>query len=148
MTTDNRSSFTIKLPQYETLFPKRDKTSTDHYRFNAGGWIIATGLDPYTKKDREVFRDAVLSTIPKEWYTLPHTKKLLNTVRGWKPGLASIIRSADKPNPVTQNESPYRVPQRLPPRTEPLPPIEQGEPTLIRDIVLFSMQIRGKGDHG
>ncbi len=86
-------SFKVTLPELRLMFPGRDRTVTDHYRIHAFGWIIKAGLDPYTQKDREVFRDAVLCAIPEEWHSCTHVKPLIRIIRAWNPSLASIERT-------------------------------------------------------
>jgi len=127
--------FKVVLPELRLMFPGKDRTSTDHYRYSAGKWMITAGLDPYKVEDRHVFRDAILKAIPTEWLTAEHAQSLIHMIRAWNPSLASIERTRGQDAKFSLFSGPP-VP--------PVPPMTKRERGLTRDIISSAIQLYGK----
>lgn len=85
----------FKLPPFATIFPLGKETSPDFIRENLGQWMNNAGLNPHLAEDRARFKNKIFAEhVPTEWVTRSNENetllRLLNTLRGWTPALASI----------------------------------------------------------
>jgi len=134
-TVEEKEIPVFTIPDLRSMFPRNDRTPTDHYRFNAGKWMSVARLDPYDEKDRHAFRDAVLKAMPQDWLNKEHMRPLICVIRAWNPSLASIERTRGQDAKFSLFSGPP-VP--------PVPPMTKRERDLTREIISSAMQLHEK----
>ena len=91
----------FELPPFATIFPDGENTDPDFIRRNLGQMMNHAGLNQYSGDDRARFKNKIFAErVPTEWITRSQMDetlmRLLNTLRGWTPALASIETPTEK----------------------------------------------------